>query len=82
MKFFKKSLIAAAIASVLCLTSCSTISKIADKASSINDEALISAEFTICNAASVGSIERRYNTKKLLQARKVICDHEKIVIIE
>ncbi len=65
---------------VVLLSGCSTIMKVADKAADINDEALISAEFTICSAASVGSIERRYNTTALLKARKTLCEKNILVI--
>ena len=64
----------------LFLTGCSTIGKVVDRAADVNDEALLSAEFTICNAASIGSIERRYNTIELLNARKVLCDKSIIVV--
>ena len=62
------------------LTGCSSIISAAGKVAEINDEALKSAEFTICNGASVGSVERRYNTSELLKARKVICDREVLIV--
>lgn len=62
------------------LTGCSTIMRVVDTAAQVNDDAIKTAEFTICNAASVGSIERRYNNADLLKARKAICDREVLVI--
>jgi hypothetical protein len=59
---------------------CSTVGFIADRASQANDEALKSAEFTICVAASVGAIERRYNTKSLVKARKELCKRDRVII--
>lgn len=67
---FKKSLILLSITTALSVSGCA---QIANKAADINDEALLSAEFTICNAASTGSIQRRYNTQELLKARQTIC---------
>lgn len=61
------------------LSGCSTIAQITDKAANVNDEALVAAEFTICSAASVGAVQRRYNTQELIEARKVICDREMVV---
>ncbi len=65
---------------VILLSGCSAIAGLADKGAELNDEALVSAEFVICSGASVGAIERRYDTKKLLEARKVICDKEIIMV--
>ncbi len=65
---------------VTTLAGCSTMVGLADKGAELNDEALVAAEFAICNGASVGAIERRYDTKKLLEARKVICDKEIIMV--
>lgn len=58
------------------ISGCSTVGLVTDSASKANDEALKSAEFTICFAASVGSIERRYNTKSLAKARRELCNRE------
>lgn len=60
---------------------CSQLSGIANRAADVNDAAILSAEFTICNAASTGSIQRRYNTQELLKARQTIC-RKSIEIIE
>ena len=58
---------------LLTLSGCGSVSDLLDKAADVNDEALLSAEFTICSAASTGAIQRRYSTQELLLARKVIC---------
>jgi len=68
------------LTTLILLTGCSSIISAVVKVAEINDEALKSAEFTICNGASVGSVERRYNSKELLQARKVICEREVLVL--
>jgi hypothetical protein len=66
--------------STFILSGCSVLYAIADKGADINDETLSSSEFVICSGASVGAIERRYNTKELLEARKIICDKSIIVV--
>jgi len=66
--------------SLLALGGCEMLSGLTERAAGINDEALLSAEFTICNAASVGSIQRRYNTTELKEARKVLCDKNNEVL--
>lgn len=63
---------------ILLLPGCAQLGIAVDKAADANDQALIDAEFVICNAASVGAIERRYNSKQLLNAREVICNLERI----
>lgn len=60
--------------SVALLSGCSTIGKIASYAASANDDAVTSAEFTICNAASVGSIKRKFNTPEKVKVWKELCD--------
>lgn len=55
------------------LSGCSAIQTAVGKASSLNDEALKSSEFTICRGASVGSVLRRYNTKELADAWVRLC---------
>ena len=57
------------------LSGCSTLSKVVDKGAEVNDEALIGAEATLCNIASVGAVERRYKTDELRAARKKLCDN-------
>jgi acetyltransferase-like isoleucine patch superfamily enzyme len=66
--------------SIFLFSGCSIMSGIMDKGAEINDEALVSSEFIICSGASVGAIERRYNTVELLEARKTLCDKDIIVI--
>jgi uncharacterized protein YceK len=67
--------------SLLTISGCAQISAVIEKGADANDEALASAEFVICSGASTGSIQRRYNTIELLEARKVICDRN-IKVIE
>lgn len=66
--------------SVLFLSGCGTLGNILDFASEANDEALTSAEFTICMAASIGSINRRYNTEAKAKAWKELCTNDNAVI--
>lgn len=70
------------LVTAILLTGCSTLGVITDRASTANDDALKAAEFTICVAASVGSIERRYNTEELLRARSLLCKREMVMINE
>ena len=58
---------------VLALVSISGCTTIANKAADWNDDALKTSEFTICRAASVGAVLRRYNTKELSQAWVKLC---------
>lgn len=46
----------------------------ADKASEINDEALNTAEFTICHGASVGSIRRHYGSPEKSKIWAELCN--------
>lgn len=57
--------------------------KILDLAGDANDNVLISAEATICRAASVGSVVRRYSTSEKARAWKELCtgDNEAVGII-
>lgn len=70
------------ISIVFLLSGCTLLGEITGKAADINDKSLVSAEFVICSAASVGAIERRYNTKELLTARKILCERNVIIIEE
>jgi len=65
---------------IVVISGCSVVAGLADKGAELNNEALVSAEFVICSGASVGAIERHYKTKELLEARKVICDKEVLVV--
>ena len=71
------------ILSLLLLSGCETMSKIMDFAGDVNDEALISAEATICRAASIGSVLRRYDTEEKAKAWKELCtsDTDSVPII-
>lgn len=42
------------------LSGCSATVAVVEKGAEINDSALEAAEFTICQAASIGAIQRRY----------------------
>ena len=44
----------------LLLTGCASLDYAADRAADVSDQALEAGEWTICRAASVGSILRRY----------------------
>jgi len=55
---------------VLLLSGCQTIGGFFNIAADANDKALLSAEVTICRAASVGAVIRRYNTKEKAEAWK------------
>lgn len=63
-----------AIIVLLSVSGCSTIQKLTDYAAAANDEAVTSAEFTICNAASVGSIKRKFNTADKVKTWKELCN--------
>ncbi len=64
----------------IAMSGCSAIERVAASAAAANDSAIESAEFTICSGASVGAIERRYNTVTLMKARREICKNEALVI--
>ena len=61
------------ILSILCLSGCSTLKGLIGTASEANDSALVSAEFTICRAASIGSIIRRYDSVEKAKTWKDFC---------
>lgn len=65
------------------LLGCNTVGKLLDVAADVNDESLLSAEFTICHAASVGSVIRRYGTTDKAKAWRELCttDSDAIPII-
>lgn len=58
---------------VVLLSGCTTFDPVVKYAAKANDNALMSAEFTICNAASVGSVMRRYNTEELAALWRDLC---------
>lgn len=70
-----KSLITVLIA-ILVLSGCETLGVVVNQASKVNDEALKTAEFTICNGASVGSIRRRFNTPELAEIWRQVCEEQ------
>lgn len=62
------------LTAVILATGCSTIQKLTDYAAAANDEAVTTATFTICNAASVGSIKRQFNTADKVKTWKELCN--------
>lgn len=59
---------------ILALTSCAALDSFKGKAADFNDESLLSAEFTICKAASIGSVMRRYGgSEEKAKAWKELC---------
>lgn len=61
------------IFAVFLLSGCAATGKLLDIGADVNDNALLSAEATICKAASVGSVIRRYNTPEKAKAWKELC---------
>lgn len=61
---------------LLLLSGCSTAGRILDAGGEINDSALVAAEATICRAASIGSILRKYDTEEKARAWKELCTQE------
>jgi len=62
------------IAAMTLVSGCAQIGEAVEQAAVLNDEALNKAEFTICNAASVGSVKRRYNTPELIETWQRLCN--------
>lgn len=60
----------------LSATSCAQIGQAVGVGAQANDEALSSAEFVICNAASVGSVKRRYNTQERVDTWQKLCNDQ------
>ncbi len=71
-----KLLLIAAVA--ISLGGCSVISGVFDKAADANDQAIESAIFTVCKAASVGSVKRKFNTSELMAKYNVICSQSTV----
>jgi uncharacterized lipoprotein YajG len=65
------------LVAALLLSSCAAIQPTISKLSFANDAAIAAAELTICQAASIGSIQRRFNTPELAQAWKIFCSAQK-----
>ena len=64
------------LAVLILLTGCSSIESFVGKAAEVNDEALKVAEFSICQAASVGSVKRRFHTPELARLWRDFCNEE------
>ncbi len=57
--------------------------KVADKGARVSDNALTAAEWAICNAASVGSVRRRYGaTVEMADAWNELCSMDKGKIVQ
>ena len=61
---------------VLLSSGCSMVSKVVDAGGEVNDKALVTSEVTICRAASVGSVLRRYNTPEKAKAWITLCTYD------
>lgn len=72
----KKLIYLPLLASVLLIGGCSTIKRVTGLAASTNDEAVSTAKFTLCNAASVGSIKRQFDTPEKVQTWKELCNDQ------
>ena len=57
----------------MALSGCSAVAEVADKAADVNDEAVRSAEFMICNGASIGAVRRQYDSPKKVEAWRKLC---------
>lgn len=57
----------------LTLTGCAAFDVATGKAANINDEALNAAEWTICYAASIGAIRRKYSTPDKAKVWRELC---------
>lgn len=64
------------LVTLIFFTGCETLGLVTDKAAKMNDEALKSAEFTICNGASVGSVRRRFDTPELAELWRKMCQEQ------
>lgn len=56
---------------------CSTIERIADYGAAANDEAVDTSVFTLCQAASIGSIRRKFDTQDKVETWQNLCSVEK-----
>ena len=61
---------------VFLVSGCSMLGKAVDVGSEVNDKALVTSEVTICRAASVGSVLRRYNTPEKAKAWITLCTYD------
>lgn len=64
----------AALVAAFLLSGCSTLAPALVKGAELNDDAVNGAKITLCTAASVGAIEREFNTPEKREARKVLCN--------
>lgn len=55
------------------LTGCAALQTLTGKAATVNDEALNTAEWTICYAASIGAIRRKYSTPEKAKVWRELC---------
>ena len=60
----------------LAITGCSTIESAIGRAAEVNDNALDTAHFTVCNGASIGSIRRKFNTPELAELWRKLCEEK------
>lgn len=63
-----------AAAAALLLSGCAYTDLIADRAAEASDSALEASEWTVCRAASVGAVLRRYGTSpERMEAWRLLC---------
>lgn len=74
----KRNIFLAAIAVfiILTLSGCATVNRVLDFGAAVNDEAVDSAQFTLCNAASIGSIRREFDTPEKVETWKRLCAND------
>jgi len=70
----KRLFILAVCASLL--TGCSSIMRIIDYGAAANTTAVESSIYTLCNAASIGSIRREFDTSEKVEVWKRLCDEK------
>ncbi len=73
---FKQIKIMLVIVTALLIGGCAAMSELLGLAGEANDSALVTAEVTICRAASIGSVIRRYDTKEKAEAWAELCARE------
>lgn len=69
----KVVIVLAAVSLALSTTACSMLDKVVDKGAEANDEAIRVSLTTLCQAASVGSIKRQFNTPELVRLYNSLC---------
>ena len=65
----------------LFMSGCAALGSVVQQGARANDEALASAEFTICRGASVGSVMRKYNTEEKALAWQELCINKETLLI-